>query len=286
MIIMVTGSSGFIASKLVNRLLSEGHHVKLFDKTIGNDILDLEMTKRAIKGMDVVFHLAAIADLNWAREHPLETYDINVTGTRNVAWACHEYDARLYYASTVCCYGNQKVHPSTEETLPNPSEIYACTKLAGENIIKGIHHTYGLDYNLMRFATIYGPGAREALATSIFLKQALRGEPITVHGDGKQTRTLTYVDDLVDAQISLLNSEKVNEIWNMSAGEGISALRMAEDIKRLTKSDSPIVHVEQRVGQTFKEVISSEKMERETSWKAKTSWEDGIAKMLDWYVGR
>jgi len=210
--------------------------------------------------------------------------EINVEGTWNVAMACVEAGAKLYYASTCCTYGNQETHPSDERTLPNPSEIYAGTKLAGENVISGLHHSFGLQYNHMRFATIYGEGARAALATHIFLGQALRGEPITVHGDGKQTRTLTYVFDLVDAIVMLYESGKMNEVWNMTTEESVSALQTAEDIKRITGSSSEIVHIPQRIGQTFREELSAEKMLRETGWKAKTRWENGITEMYRWYV--
>lgn len=283
--VLVTGSAGFIASKLVDRLKEDPlNYVEGFDLTKGQDLCNMGQVKRAVEYKDVVFHLAAVADLNWARVHPDETELINVRGTWNVAQACSKFGAQLFFASTCCTFGEQKVHPSTEESLPNPGEIYACSKLAGENLIKGVHHTYGLDYNMMRFATIYGPGTRPALATHIFMGQALRGEPITVHGDGKQTRTLTYVDDLVDGIIALWKSDKINDVWNLSTEEEVSAIQMAEDIKRITESRSEIVFIPQRVGQTYRESISAEKMRREVGWEAKTSWKCGIQHMYRWFV--
>ena len=282
--VLITGSRGFIASELALRLIEEGHELEGFDVYDGRDIRNLGQVKDAVKGKDAVFHLAAIADLNRSRVRPLETMDVNVKGTWNVATACQESGATLYFASTCCVYGNQSVHPVSETRLPNPAEIYACSKLAAESVIKAFHFTYGLQYNLMRFATIYGPGTRPALATHIFMGQALRGENITVHGDGKQTRTLTYISDLVDGIIALYNSGKVNDVWNLSAEEEISARQMAEDIKRIACSQSFIVHTPQRVGQTFKESISADKMRQEVGWEAKTDWRKGLAEMYDWYV--
>jgi nucleoside-diphosphate-sugar epimerase len=209
---------------------------------------------------------------------------INIKGTWNIAYACSKHDIPLYYASTCCVYGQQKVHPSTEESKPNPSEIYACSKLAGENVIMGYHHTYGLKYNFMRFATIYGEGCRCALGTHIFMGQALRGEPITVHGNGKQTRTLTYVGDLIDAIYMLYKSKKMNGIWNLTNEREISANEMVYVAKNITKSKSPIVYIPQRVGQTFKEQISAQKMLKEVGWKAKVDFEEGMARQYKWFV--
>lgn len=279
--ILITGAKGFIGSKLIERL---GQGCQCFDMVDGEDLRDLNKVKEAVKGKSSVFHLAAVADLNWARVHPIETMEINLQGTWNVAKACSEYGAKLYFASTCCVYGTQNNHPTTENSLPNPNEIYACSKLAGEAVIKGFNKTYGLEYNLMRFATIYGEGTRPALATHIFLGQALRGEPITVHGSGNQTRTLTYIDDLVDAIVALYKSGKKNDVWNMTATEEISAMRMAEDIKGLTKSNSPIISIPQRVGQTFKEEISADKMKLHTGWEARVSWMEGLERMYGWFL--
>ncbi len=281
--ILITGGAGFIGSHLRKRL-AKNHDVECFDSALGVDLRNMSQVCRAAKGNSVVFHLAAIADLNWARLHPIETMDINIKGTWNVAYACMEAGAKLFFASTCCCYGNQPVHPVNEETLPNPAEIYACSKLAGENIIRGFHLSYGLQYNLMRFATIYGEGTRSALATHIFLGQALRGEPITVHGDGSQTRTLTHISDLVDGIAGLYESGRMNDVWNLTATEEISALRMAENIKAITGSKSEIMFIPQRIGQTFRESISAEKMKREIGWQSKVKWDDGIRRMYRWFI--
>ncbi len=281
--ILCTGSSGFIGTRLREKL-SPVNEVYSFDIVDGQDLRDLRAVQDAVKGKDIVFHLAAIADLNWARVHPIETMKINVKGTWNVAQACTGAGAKLYFASTCCVYGNQEHHPADEVSLPNPAEIYACSKLAGESIIRGFYCTYGLQYNLMRFATVYGEGTRTALATHIFLGQALRGEPITVHGAGRQTRTLTHVDDLVGGILTLLESGRMNDVWNITAEEEVSALRMARDIKRITKSKSDIVFIPQRIGQTFRESLSAGKMHRETGWSAKVKWQDGIERMLQWFT--
>lgn len=282
--ILVTGGKGFIGKALVQKLRLDGNFIESFDLVNEQNLGNLEQVMAFVKGKKAVFHLAAVADLNWAKVHPIETMKINIEGTWNIAYACYKQNTKLYYASTCCVYGNQEVHPVTEESLPNPSEIYACTKLAGENVIIGFHHTYGLQYNIMRFATIYGAGCRPALGTHIFLGQALRGEPITVHGNGKQTRTLTHISDLIDGILALYKSGKMNNKWNLTNQREISANEMAATAKHLTGSKSKIVYIPERVGQTFKEEISAEKMRSEIGWVANTAWENGIAEMLNWFI--
>lgn len=282
--ILVTGGDGFIGRRLVKALLEEEHEVSIFDFAVGEDILNEEQIRKAIVGMDAVFHLAAVADLNVSLACPKGTLDKNVIGTQNVALACMDEGVRLYFASTCCVYGSQCVHPTTEKALPHPSELYAASKLAAESVVSGLSLTHGLEYNIMRFATVYGPGTRAAMGTHVFMGQALRDEPITVHGDGSQTRTITYVDDLVDGMIALLRSGKCNDVWNISTEEEVSALGMAWDIKAITNSRSPIVFIPQRPGQTMKEQISAAKMLNETGWRAKTPWGRGLEQMYEWYL--
>lgn len=281
--ILVTGGSGFIGKRLMEKLTDLGHEVENFDFINGQDIRDYEHVERAVKGKDMVFHLAAVADLNWAREHPIETMDINVTGTTQMAVACARHNVFLNYASTCCVYGNQETHPSNEKSQPNPTEIYACSKLAGEYVILGYHRLYNLKHNILRFATIYGPGMREALATYIFLKQAIKGEPFTIHGDGTQTRTLTYVDDLIDSCVAVVNKGIENEIINLTTEEEVSVLDIINLSKELTNNTkSEIVFIEQRPGQILKEVIDASKAKKLMDWQAKHSFKEGMKKTYYW----
>lgn len=286
--ILVTGSSGFIASKLVERLVSLGHEVITFDITEGYDILDLPLLEEEIKVVDVVYHLAAQADLTVMAKTPEAGYSgvmLNVQGTHNVAYACAKHNKWMIYASTVCVYGNVDTHPEKEDsTLPNPSELYATSKYAGEWLMRGYGYNYGMEWTSLRFATIYGEGMRSALGMHVFFTQALKGEPITVHGDGTQDRTLTYVDDLVDGIVApLIHKEQaVGQIFNLSTSLPISATKMAEDIKALTGSQSPITYIEQRKNQTQHEDFDVSKAKNLLEWEAKTPWAEGLQKTLLW----
>lgn len=285
--ILLTGDKGFISKRLKQRLIKLGHEVIGYDIVDGFDLLDLPKLEEFIKSVDVVYHIAAQADL-------MTMYDIenarkgvlaNVEATHNVAYLCAKYNKWLIYASTVCVYGNQDEHPEMEDvTLPNPSDLYACSKYAGEWVIKGYSKNFGNPYTILRFATIYGEGMRPALAVHIFLSQALKGRDITVHGDGKQDRTQTYIDDLVDGIVAPLNypENAKDQVFNLTNAKSISALQMAEDIKEITDSNVSIVFIPQRANQTLHEDFDVSKAELLLNWKAKTPWKEGLQKTLLW----
>lgn len=286
--ILVTGSDGFIASRVVTKLREMGHDVIGYDILSGYDLLDLVQLEKSIKPVDIVYHIAAQADLTKMSESVKEGRKgvlINVEGTHNVAYLCAKHKKWLIYASTVCIYGNVKDHPEKEdETLPNPSELYSCSKYAGELLVKGYGLNYGMPWTSLRFATIYGEGMRKALGLHVFFRQALAGVPITVHGDGSQVRTLTYIHDLVEGIVApLAHPEKAKgQIFNLTATQGISAKKMAEDVKALTGSKSEIQFVEQRANQTMHEDFDVTKAKTLLKWEATTPWEKGLEETLVW----
>ena len=284
--ILVTGSSGFIGKAAFDRLAGAGNDVIPFDVSSGQDMLDRDAVEHAVRGVDMVYHIAAQADLTKIKrfEDGYKAVELNVTGTHNLAFACTKHEVWLVYASTCCVYGNQKDHPESEDsTLPNPSELYAASKLAGEEIIRGYGSNFGMPWTILRFATIYGPGMREALATHIFFDQAYRGADITVHGTGEQDRTLTYIDDLVEGTVAVhTHPEAKGHIINLTAGEPISANKMAQDIKRLVNSPSNIVHVTDRPNQTYRELFETKKARELLGWRARTPWLDGLRKTALW----
>lgn len=287
--VLETGYKGFIGAKVKERLEKKGYDVVGYDIVDGDDLHDLKNLEEKIKQIDIVFHIAAAADLT-------KMFDIeggrrgvldNVEATHNVAYLCAKHKKWLIYASTMCVYGN--LHPSLcpareDDTLPNPSEIYACAKYAAEWIIKGYGKNFGLEWTILRFATIYGEGMREALSTYIFFRQALKNEDITVHGDGSQTRTLTYIHDLVDGIVAPIENPKKakGQVFNLSTTESISVMKMAEDIKRLTGSNSRIIFTPQRQNQTFHEHFDISKAKELLDWEPRISWEEGLRRTYEW----
>ena len=286
--ILVTGDKGFIGSQLRRRLVDLGHVVAGYDRRDGNDLLDLKNLETQVRRADAIFHIAAQADLTQMAESIEAGRDgiiDNVNGTHNLAFLCARHGKWLIYASTVCVYGDSASTAATgEETLPNPPELYACSKYAAELIVRGYGLNHGMPWTSLRFATSYGPGMRPSMGMHIFFTQALAGRPITVHGDGRQTRNLTYIDDLIDGMIACLEhpTEARNEIVNLTADESVTALKMAEDIRQITNSSSPIVFVDQRKNQTLREHVSAEKARRLFGWRSQTAWIDGLGKTFEW----
>lgn len=282
--ILLTGGSGFIGSKILTTLESNNHVVINYDLKTNLNILDNKKLEQFIKKVDLVMHVAAQA--NFLEMESLQGaktgVDFNVQGTHNICYFCTKHKKKLIYASTVCVYGNIQ-EEATEEGAVNPSELYAFSKLAGEQLVKGYSLNFGLEYIILRFATTYGPGMRSELGTSIFITQAIANKDITVHGDGKQTRTLTHVNDVAQGCLQAVNNFNIakNNIFNISHCDSISALKMAKDIKKQLKSSSKIKFISQRKNQTFKEKISNKKAQTFLKWTPKIPWEEGIRDIVN-----
>ncbi|SDB36908.1 NAD-dependent epimerase/dehydratase family protein [Bauldia litoralis] len=286
--ILITGDKGFVASKLKQRLARDGYAIEGFDRVDGKDLADLAILEKSIRAADVVFHIAAQADLTVMAESVdagrVGVRDI-VNATDNVAYLCATNKKWLIFASTACVYGNAKSPPHSEDqSLPMPPELYACAKYAAEMIIRGYGLNYRMPWTALRLGTTYGPGMRPALGVHVFLEQAMNGHPITVHGDGTHDRALIYVEDIVDGMVACLEDpvSAQCEVFNLTARQSISALRMAEDIKRIAGSSSPIIFVEQRKNQILQEAFSTSKAERMLGWRAVTTWHEGLTRTYEW----
>lgn len=283
--ILLTGSCGFIGTHTKEEFLKHGFEVIDYDLVVNKDILNLQQLETDIQDADFVVHLAAQANL-YAMTDMSTIYsnaNFNVQGTHNIAFICSKYKKPLIYGSTMCVYGNAG-HTDEDNTMPSPAEIYAYTKLAGEEIVKGYHASFNLEYIILRFATVYGPLQRAPLGTSIFFKQALSNQNLPVHGDGSQTRTMTYVGDLAKGivkSVQLFQKAKGHTI-NLTSDKSISALQMAQDIVKITNSNSKIEHVAQRPNQVMHEVPYVAKAETLLNWRADTAWYDGLSLTLNW----
>lgn len=286
MVIGVTGGNGYVGGHLVKKLKEKGHEVVIYD--LPDDIRMLEKLEKWVKlnKPKAIYHLATNAGINWCDEHPREAHDINVYGTWMVADVCSRYNILLNYISTCCAYGNQTKLPINEETLPNPSEIYACNKLAGEYIVKGYHISTGMKYNILRLATMYGPSVeptekRPDMAIPIFFEKAMRGEKFAIHGDGLQTRTYTFVEDVVDAMVLVTEKQIENETITLTNIEEISVIDIANKVKELIP-DAEWYFSEDRKGQIKREVFDTSKANRLLGWTPKVSFDEGINKYYKW----
>lgn len=295
---LVTGGAGFIGSHLVERLLDDGHHVCVIDKSTENgsrnltsvmnhprlethwkDITDLAAIRHLFKEREWVFHLAAIADIVPSIERPLEYHRTNVDGTVSVLEAARMANvSRIVYAASSSCYGIPDEVPTPESADIRPMYPYAFTKWAGEQYLLHWSRVFKLPCVSLRLFNVYGPRSRTSGAYGavfgVFLAQKLAGEPLTIVGDGTQTRDFTFVSDVVDAFVKAAASDLKGEALNVGSGGTYSVNRLAELLGGET------VHVPKRPGEPQCTFASVEKIQRLLAWRAAVPFEEGVARTL------
>jgi len=296
---LVTGGAGFVGSHLAERLLEEGHEVIVIDNFASGrkenlasmiskenfglyeaDIADHLKIEACFSGVDWVFHVAALADVVPSIEKPLKYHDSNVNGTIAVLEASRKAGVkRLVYMASSSCYGLPDILPTPETAEIRTMYPYALTKYVGETMVMHWCQTYKIPCNSLRAFNIFGPRSRTTgsygAVFSVFLAQKLAGKPLTVVGDGTQSRDFTYVGDIVRALIMTAESEVTGEIMNV--GTGVS--RSVNDIVDILQGD--VVYIPKRPGEPDCTQADISKIERLLGWKATTSFEDGVNTMLN-----
>lgn len=275
----VTGGAGFIGSHLVKTLREEGHDVRIVDIKEGTDIRDKAFLKKEFANTDLVFHLAALPRVQYSIEKPEETNETNVSGTLTVLKAAHEAGVtRVVYSASSSAYGNSKEMPLKETTTPQPISPYALQKYVGELYCKLFSEVYGLPTVSLRYFNVYGPGADPhgayPLVIAKFLQQRIEGKPMTITGDGTQTRDFTHVRDIVRANILAATSPNVGkgEVVNIGAGKNVSVNKIAELIGGPTEYISPRLEPHD----TLADNSLAKKL---LGWEPSVSIEDGIAEL-------
>ena len=291
------GGAGFIGSNLVDALVERGDDVIVVDNLSTGyrrnlnpaapleniDIsVDSEGLTSALEGRDVVFLTAALARVPRSIEDPVGTHTVNVTGSLRVMKAAVDAGVRrLVYSSSSSVYGDQPTLPLTEDMVPGPLNPYACQKYMSEIYARNFSRIYGLQTVCLRYFNVYGPrqvteGAYR-LVISIFMDQRARGEPLTIHGDGQQTRDFTWVGDVVRANILAAESDRVGrgEPINVGAGAEVSIKRVAELI------GGPVVHVPPRgFDERFKRA-GIDRARQLLGWEPRVQIEEGIRRIME-----
>ena len=292
--VLVTGGSGFIGSHIVDKLRDKGVTVRVYDMvmpTFRDDIeyykgsiLDRTALGMAMEGIDIVFHLGAIADVKGVYEDPLYSESINTRGTINVLEASKDGGViKLVYGSTTWVYSDtDKEFVDESAPLHAPSHLYTATKIASEYYCQTYFKLYGLKTTILRYGIPYGPRARGGAVIPVFVRKALNNEPLTIAGDGSQFRNFVYVEDLAEGNV--LGACKIadNKIYNLEGDVKISIKDIAETIKKIL-GDVKIEYIEGRPGDFSGKNISNKKAKEELGWKPKMCFEDGVKKYIDWY---
>ena len=294
--VLVTGGSGFIGSHVVDRLLAHGHEPRIFDlvepqyhaaadvEFVRGDLLEPESVRSAVRGCDAVIHLAAVSDVNKVLSDPGLAEAVNAGGTRIVLEAARlENVPRVVYASTVWVYGSSNGHGPLDEDEPFtlPGHLYTATKLAGEMYCSSFGELYGLETTIARFGIPYGPRARPATVLAAFVAKALADEPITIAGDGLQSRRFVYVEDLAEGVVATLDPVATGRVYNLVGAENTTVREIAETVARVVRQ-VPIVYVEGRAGDIQGAEVSGARAKRELGWEATTSFHVGVARYVEW----
>jgi UDP-glucose 4-epimerase len=295
---LVTGGAGFIGSHLVERLLADGHRVTVIDNfstgrplnlahlrdnprlTIHEaDIVDRRRIAPWFAGVDWVFHMAALADIVPSIQQPLAYHHSNVDGTVSVLECARAAGVkRFLYTASSSCYGIPDDYPTMEGAEIRPQYPYALTKFVGEQYAMHWAQVYRLPVVSLRLFNVYGPRSRTSgtygAVFGVFLAQHLHGKPLTIVGDGSQTRDFTFVADVADAFVTAAASGVRGEIFNVGSTNTYSVKRLAELI------GGEIVHIPKRPGEPDCTFADTSKIRRVLGWQPKTKFEDGVKIML------
>src|SRR5437763_115338 len=299
---LVTGGGGFIGSHVVDRLKRAGHDVAVVDlrpphrSDVGHipaDINDLDALVEAFAGADVVFHLAAYADVNDVSRDPVDATDANVVGVAKVWEACRRNNVgRAVLASTVWVYngaaagGDGPLDEDTAFKLDDLGHLYTSSKVAAEMVAHSYKTLYDQEFTILRYGIPYGPRMRDSLVIPKFVGMALRNEALTIQGDGSQYRNYVYVEDLADAHVLALAPEAANQTFNLEGREKISIRSMVESIGEVLGRSVDVTYTPARTGDYGGREISAAKAERVLGWRAEMPFADGLRRYVDWHLTR
>lgn len=303
---LVTGGAGFIGSHIAERLVLDGHTVRVLDdfssgresnldsfrndiEIIHGDIRDADVVKRATKGVDIVFHEAALGSVPRSVVDPLTTHEVNITGTLNVFLAARDAGARrVVYASSSSVYGETPVLPKREDMTAQPLSPYALSKLVGEHYASVFKQIYGFEIVSLRYFNIFGPRqdpeSQYAAVVPRFITALLNGKAPVVYGDGLQSRDFTYVENVVNA--NLLASEAdgmAGRAFNIACGGRYTLLQLLARLKEILESDIEPVHEAARAGDVRDSQASIEAAEQGLGYRVSVDFDEGVRRTVDWY---
>jgi nucleoside-diphosphate-sugar epimerase len=305
---LVTGGGGFLGSHLVERLLAEGHRVRVLDnfatgrrenllhlldqvELIEGDIQSYERVHNAVRGCELVFHLAALPSVPRSVQDPLTSNASNVIGTLNVLLAARDEEVRrVVFASSSSIYGANRELPKREEMPALPIAPYAVAKQAAEGYCRAFFEVYGLETVALRYFNVFGPRqdplSQYAAVIPRFITAFLDGRPPTVYGDGEQSRDFTYIDNAVDATVLAGAASGVGgEPFNVACGERITLNQLLAELRRLTGREIEAIYEEARPGDVPHSLADISRARERLGYAPAVDARTGLAKTLEWTEG-
>jgi len=303
--VLVTGGAGFIGSHLCERLLADGHEVLCLDNFFTGrkenvahllddrrfELLRHDVVEPILLEVDRIYNLACPASPVHYQHNPVKTIKANVLGALHVLGMAKRVRARVLQASTSEVYGDPAVHPQPESYWGNvsctgPRACYDEGKRVAEALFFAYHAQNGVDIRVARIFNTYGPRmlADDGRVVSNFIVQALRGEPLTLYGDGAQTRSFCYVDDLVDGLVRLMDSDEVGPV-NLGNPAEVSVAELARQVMELTGSNTGVVHEPAPVDDPRRRQPDISLARRVLGWEPTVSLREGLERTVAWFGG-
>jgi UDP-glucose 4-epimerase len=304
---LITGVAGFIGSNIARELVRRGEQVRGIDNfSTGKrhnlddlssiefreaDIVDLASIRDACEGVDYVIHQAAIPSVPRSVQDPITSNVANVDGTLNVLVAARDAKVkRVVYASSSSLYGDVLALPKREDMAPSPISPYAVSKLTGEYYMRSFYRVYGLETVSLRYFNVFGPHQDPTSMYSgvlaIFISRMLRGEPVTIHGDGEQSRDFTYIDNVVSANVLSCHApaaEAAGRFMNVATNHRITLNQTFETLKELTGYSGTAKYGPDRSGDVKHSLADISLAEKHLGYKPLVNFEEGLKRTVHWY---
>ena len=304
--VLVTGGGGFIGSHIVDRLLADGHGVRVLDnfatgrrenlldvlpdiELVEGDIQSYERVHNAVSGCEVVLHQGALPSVPRSVQDPLTSNATNVTGTLNVLLAARDSGVRrVVYASSSSIYGANPELPKHEALLPQPISPYAVAKLAGEGFCRSFHEVFGLETVALRYFNVFGPrqdplSQYSAVVPNFITALTGGGQPV-VYGDGEQSRDFTYVGNVVDGNVLAMSAEGVaGKLYNLAAGERTSLNELLRHIGSLVGNEPDARYEAARLGDVKHSHADVSAARRDLGYSPSVTVEEGLRLTLEWF---
>jgi UDP-glucose 4-epimerase len=304
---LVTGGAGFIGSHIVERLVSQGETVRVLDnlstgsidniaphghrvELVQGDLQDRDIAMSAVKGIEVVFHQAALASVPRSVAQPLDTHDACATGTVCLLDACRRAGVRrVVYAGSSSAYGNAETMPKHESFVPQVLSPYAAAKLAGELYMQAFAATYGIETVRLRYFNVFGPrqdpGSPYSAVIPLFVAALLAGRQPTIFGDGTQSRDFTYIDNVVSANLKAAAATGVSgRVYNVACGSTLSVSDLLRKICTLLDKPYAPHFAPPRTGDILHSWADIEAARRDLGYEMEVDLDEGLRRTVAWYV--